>query len=142
MNAQQRAALLGLAVGLAHTVVRLFVVETGSTAINTPLADLLLGTLVSTLVLLAVVPGIPLYVAWRADSPQASSPLRLAAVVGLGTGVAVVLSYPILTATRVGAPFDVALQMRLVGPYAVNALSPAVYSGVAALAGFLLADRS
>lgn len=141
MNAKQRAALLGLAVGLLHTVVRLFAVETGSTGINASLAEVLLYTLVSTLVLLAVVPGIPLYVAWRADFPQASSPLRLAAIVGFGTGVAVALSYPLLTATRVGAPFDVALQIRLVGPYAVNALSPAVHSGVGALAGFLLADR-
>jgi hypothetical protein len=141
MNDQQRAALLGLLVGVAHTLVRLFAPSHGATAIETNLTRVLLESLLTTGVVLAVVPGLPLYGAYRL-SVSDSDPVRLAAVVAAGTGVGVLLSYPLLTAVSAGAPFLEAVRIRFVGPYLVNALSPAVYSGVAALAGFLLAARN
>ncbi|GAA0275391.1 hypothetical protein [Halobacterium noricense] len=140
MNTQQRAAALGLLVGLAHTAMRLFVLESVTVGFTTATVQLILQSLVSTLLSLAVIPGLALYGAWQMDSHE--SPIRLATLVGAGAGVAVVVSYPLLTAASVGAPFAEALGIRLFGPYLVNAVSPAVYSGVAALAGFLLAQRN
>jgi len=140
VNDPERAALLGLLTGVAHTLVRLFVVESLSGSFTTAQPLFVLQTLASTLVSLAVVPGLPLYGAWQMDA--SASPTRLAAVVGGCAGVGVVVSYPLLTATTVGAPLGEALGIRLVGPYLVNAVSPAVYAGVGALAGFLLAGRN
>ncbi|MCG1003297.1 MULTISPECIES: hypothetical protein [Halobacterium] len=140
MNTQQRAAALGLLVGLAHTAMRLFVLESLTGGFTTATTQLVLQSLVSTLLSLAVIPGLPLYGAWRMGARD--SPTRLAAFVGLGAGAAVVVSYPLLTAITVGAPFAEALGIRFIGPYLVNGLSPAAYSGVGALAGFLIAERN
>ncbi|MCD2203451.1 hypothetical protein [Halobacterium sp. KA-6] len=140
MNTQQRAAALGLAAGLVHTLVVLFALESLTGGFTTSTARLLLQSLASTLVSLVVIPGLPLYGAWRMDVHE--SPIRLAALVGAGAGVAVVVSYPVLTAVSVGAPFGEALGIRLVGPYLVNGISPAVYSGLGSLAGFLLGQRN
>ncbi len=140
MNTQQRGAALGLVVGLVHTLVVLFALESLSGGFTTSTARLVLQSLASTLLSRAVIPGLPLYGAWRMGIDE--SPTRHAALVGAGAGVAVVVSYPVLTAVSVGAPFGEALGIRLVGPYLVNGISPAVYSGVAALAGFLLAGRN
>jgi hypothetical protein len=140
VNTQQRAAALGLAAGLVHTLVVLFALESLTGGFPTSTARLLLQSLASTLVSLVVIPGLPLYGAWRMDVHE--SPTRLAAFVGAGAGVAVVVSYPVLTAVSVGAPFGEALGIRLVGPYLVNGISPAVYSGLGALAGFLLGQRN
>jgi len=140
VNPKQRAAALGLGVGLAHTLVVLFVVESVTGGFPTATADIVLGTLVSNVVSLAVVPGLPLYAAWQTDA--GGEPPPCAALGGVGAGVAVAVSYPLVTAASVGAPFAEALGVRLVGPYLVNALSPAAYSAVAALAGFLLAGRN
>jgi hypothetical protein len=141
MNDRQRSALLGLLVGVTHTFVRLFAPTSGATAIDANLTLVLVESLVTTGLLLAVVPGLPMYGAHRLTTSR-SDPVRLAAVVAVGTGVGVLLTYPLLTAANAGAPFLEALRIRFVGPYLVNALSPAVYSGVAALAGFLLAARA
>lgn len=143
MDPQQRAALLGLLAGVAHTVVRVFVSQTVTAGPGGPSTALLAVSLVTTALSLAVIPGIPLYGAWTMDADAAPSRTRtrLAAVVGVATGVGVAASYPVLTAVTVGARFEEALLIRLVGPYLVNAVGPAVHSGVAALAGFLLAAR-
>lgn len=140
MSTQQRAAALGLAAGLVHTLVVLFALESLTGGFTASTGRLFLQSLASTLVSLVVIPGVPLYGAWRMGARD--SPTRLAALVGVGAGVAVVVSYPVLTAASVGAPFGEALGIRLVGPYLVNGVSPAVYSGVAALAGFLLGQRN
>lgn len=140
MNDAERAALLGLLTGFANTLVRLFVAESLSGSFATAPPLFVLQALASTLVSLAVIPGLPLYGAWQMDATE--SPVRLAVVVGVCAGLGAVVSYPLLTALSVGAPFAEALGIRLVGPYLVNAVSPATYSGVAALAGFLLAGRN
>ncbi|CQH57064.1 uncharacterized protein HHUB_2475 [Halobacterium hubeiense] len=140
MNTQQRAAALGLVAGVVHTLVVLVALESLTGGFTTSTGRLFLQSLASTLVSLAVIPGVPLYGAWRMRVRE--SPTRHAALVGVGAGVAVAVSYPLVTAASVGAPFGEALGIRLVGPYLVNGLSPAVYSGVAALAGFLLAGRN
>ena len=143
MNAKQRAALLGLLAGAAHTVLRLFVIDSASSALGASLTQLVLLTFVTTLLTLAVIPGVPLYGALKMHVPSATSKeTSLAAVVAAGTAVAVFVSYPFLSAGAAGASFTESLDPRFVGPYLVNALSPAAYSGVGALAGFLLAEQS
>lgn len=140
VNSQQRAVALGAVVGVVHTLVVLLALESLTGGFTTATAQLVLQSLASTLVSLAVIPGLPLYGAWRLG--DSDSPVRHAALVGVGAGVAVVVSYPVVTAVSVGAPFAEALGIRLVGPYLVNGVSPAAYTGVGALAGFLLAGRN
>jgi len=140
VNDHQRAALLGLLAGVAHTLVRLFVAAPLAGGFTTATPLLLARSLASTLVSLAAIPGLVLYGAWQMDGTAAATPL--AGVVGVCTGLGVLVSYPLITATSVGAPFAEALAIRLVGPYLVNSVSPAAYGAVAALAGFLLAGRT
>jgi len=143
MDARRRAALLGLVVGFSHTVLRLFVLDSTSTALGASLTELLLQTLVATLLGLGVLLGLPLYGALRMGVPGTTSRgTALAVVVGVGTGVAVFATYPLLSAQAAGASFGEALQVRFSGAYLVNAVSPAAYSGVSALAGFLLAEQN
>ncbi|WP_232701911.1 hypothetical protein [Halobacterium wangiae] len=142
MNVRQRVLLLGLLVGSAHTVVRVFVFQSASTAIGASLTDLLFGTLATTLVTLAVLLGLPLYGALRLDVPTAAPRPSLAAVVAVGTGLAIFVTYPVASAQAAGAPLDEVLQTQFAGVYLVNAVSPAAYSGVSALAGFLLVEQN
>ena len=142
MESWKRAALLGLLVGLVHTAVRLLVID--SVTANPPSSrdTLVLQSLAATVVSLAVVPGLALYGGWRVDTDGAPSLPMLAAVVAAGTGVAVVVSHPVVTTVSVGAPLSETLQGWLVGTYFVNAVGPSVNAGVGALAGLLLAEHS
>ena len=134
------AALLGLGVGLTQTVVRLFVVEGVNTTPFDNVLEVALQSLVLTSLLLAIVPGAAVYGAMRFDAPV-DRPVRLAAAVAVGTGAAVALSYPVLSPISQGVPFLEVADPELFVALSVNAVSPAVHSGVGALAGFLLAER-
>lgn len=142
METWKRAALLGLLVGLAHTALRLLVIDSLTGSPPGSRDALILQSLAVTLVSLAVVPGLALYGGWRVDVDGALSLPALAAVVAAGTGVAVIASYPSITTVSVGAPLSETLQGWLIGTYVVNAVGPSVNAGVGALAGLLLAERN
>jgi len=135
------AALLGIVVGLTQTVVRLFVVESVNTTPFDNVFEVALQSLLLTSLLLAIVPGAAVYGATRFDAPV-DRPVRLAAAVAAGTGVAVALSYPVLSPISQGVPFLEVAELDTFVALSVNAVSPAVHSGVGALAGFLLGARS
>ncbi|WP_336038223.1 hypothetical protein [Halobacterium yunchengense] len=138
MDDTGRAALLGLGVGFAHTVVRLFAVDAGTSVPPDGVVSIAVQSLVATGLLLAVVPGAALYGAAQFGAPVEDA-VRLAAAVAVGTGVAVVASYPVLSPASQGVAVSDAFRLRLFVAFAVNAVGPAVHSGVGALAGFLLA---
>lgn len=142
MQTWKRAALLGVLVGLVHTAVRLLIIDSVTASPPGSRDTLVLQSLAVTVVSLAVVPGLPLYGGWRVDGDEALSDTKLAAVVAVGTGVAVVVSYPAVTTVSVGAPLSETLQGWLVETYVVNAVGPSVHAGVGALAGLLLAARN
>jgi hypothetical protein len=97
---------------------------------------MILDSLVATVLLLAVIPGGPLYAGKELDW-SGLPVVRVAALVGVGTGVAVVVTDPAFSAMHAGAPISELLQTRYLGMWLLNGISPAVYAAVGALAGVL-----
>jgi hypothetical protein len=129
-----RALAVGLAVGALQQLFGTYVVQ--DLASTTSRNGMILDSLVATLLLLAVIPGLALYAGTELD--WAALPVtRLAALVGLGTGVAVAVTDPAFSAMHAGVPMSELYQTRYLGMWLVNGISPGVYAAVGVLAGEL-----
>lgn len=139
MTSSRRALALGVAAGLMHPFTKAFIVQDvagGAASMN----SMLLDGVVATVLLLAVIPGIPLYggleYEWD-DLPVR----RVAVLVGIGAGAATVVADPAFIALAADQPVTELYRPRFLGMWLVNAISPTVYAGLAVVAGTLYADH-
>lgn len=134
VTSSNRALAVGLGIGALQQFVQSYVVQDLASAGS--MNGMVLDTLIATLLFLAVIPGAALYAGLELDWPELP-PVRLAVLIGVGTGIAVAVTNPVFSALSVGVPVGELLRTRYLAMWLVNGISPAVYAGVAALAGVL-----
>jgi len=141
MDEHNAAFLLGAGAGAGTVAVQQFVFAVAAPSFGAPPSTAVLRNGLLALLTVAVVPGAVAVGAHRLAAGPRRVPVsrvRLAAVVGAGTGVAVVAAR-VLRASQSAEGLYVTPWS--VGSSVVSALPPSANAAVAALAGFLLADR-